>query len=112
MRQATLQETSNLTAIRGDAGFLCGYFRLKVEAFAYWEHLKPKRPAGPLTLHETSNSTQDERRSSSSLLLSSSELSDTPKSVSIKYEPASEPLHISVKHLFLILIRPPLTIAD
>ena len=35
--------------------------------------------------------------SSSSLLLSSLELSDTKKSVSLKYEPASEPLHISVQ---------------
>ena len=33
--------------------------------------------------------------SSSSLLLSSLDLSDT-KSMSLKYEPASEPLHISV----------------
>ena len=32
-------------------------------------------------------------------LLSSLELSDT-KSMSLKYEPASEPLHISVKWLF------------
>ena len=38
--------------------------------------------------------------SSSSLLLSSLELSDT-KSKSLKYEPSSEPLHISAKHSLL-----------
>jgi len=34
---------------------------------------------------------------SSSLLLSSPELSDTQKSMSLRYEPASEPLHICVQ---------------
>ena len=35
-------------------------------------------------------------RSSSSLLLSSVDLSETQKSMSLKYEPASELLHMSV----------------
>jgi len=39
---------------------------------------------------------RQERLIFASLLLSSLELSDT-KSMSLKYEPASEPLHISVK---------------
>ena len=42
----------------------------------------------------------DSKVFSSSLLLPSLELSDT-KSMSLKYEPSSEPLHISVKLLSL-----------
>ena len=37
---------------------------------------------------------------SSSAFLSSLELSDTQSLMNLKYGPASEPLHISVKHLF------------
>ena len=63
--------------------------RLRVEGFQG----RGARALSSSGLHERDGTGSS---SSSSLLLSSLELSDT-KSMSLKYEPSSEPLHISVK---------------